>query len=446
VISVSAIHGTYRLRQHVAVAKVWLIRHAQSEANAGGASADPAGIPLTELGRRQAERIAEALDPPALIVTSPFLRARQTAEPTIARFPDTPCERWPVQEFTYLGELHGRSSSGLDRLPHVRAYWERADPHHAVGEAESFAELIGRVRKFLGRVRDTGPVAVFTHGVFIKAVVWTLRTGVTVPDREAMRRFRAFAERFVVPNGSITELRVPASRGCQDAEVAQPRLPHELDFVVSVPVSGTVTENPRFDLYLPADADGPRPAVIIVPGAIPAEYPSRPRRWPAYRGYGRLLANRGAVGVVVDQPYHDFSQVPALAEDLAALVASVRALDEVDADRIAVWAFSGGAMLTDRWLADSPDWLRCLALTYPVWETPPAVRPGRPVVLTRVGKELAERQAVVDRFLADAAAGEVAVTVIDVPDGQHGFDVLDHTERSERAVLDAAGFVVERLS
>jgi 2,3-bisphosphoglycerate-dependent phosphoglycerate mutase len=70
------------------VARAWLIRHGQSETNAGGPSSDPAAVPLTPLGRWQAEQVAAAFaGAPALIVTSPYLRARQTVEPTISRFP-----------------------------------------------------------------------------------------------------------------------------------------------------------------------------------------------------------------------------------------------------------------------------------------------------------------------------------------------------------------------
>lgn len=39
---------------------------------------------------------------PDLIVVSPEPRAKQTAEPFIARFPGVEVETWPIQEFTYL--------------------------------------------------------------------------------------------------------------------------------------------------------------------------------------------------------------------------------------------------------------------------------------------------------------------------------------------------------
>jgi broad specificity phosphatase PhoE len=192
---------------------VWLIRHGQSESNAGAASADPGAAPLTELGREQAERVAGVMpDEPALIVTSPFLRAAQTAAPTIARFPVARREEWPVQEFTYLGHLHHRFTTIEERLPHVTAYWDRADPDLSMGGAESLAELLGRADACLDRLarQPAGPVAVFTHAMFIRAVAWVVLTGVTTVDGAGMRAYRRFADALAVPNGTVTELRFPS--------------------------------------------------------------------------------------------------------------------------------------------------------------------------------------------------------------------------------------------
>src|SRR5262245_709170 len=67
----------------------WLIRHGESESNAGTPSAEPGASPLTARGREQAAGLAATLpEPPTLIVASPYRRAAQTAEPTAARFPD----------------------------------------------------------------------------------------------------------------------------------------------------------------------------------------------------------------------------------------------------------------------------------------------------------------------------------------------------------------------
>jgi len=224
-----------------------------------------------------------------------------------------------------------------------------------------------------------------------------------------------------------------------------PQLPHELEFVVGVPFSGTTEQRDGFDVYLPAGAGGPLPAVVVVPGPAPAAYPFRPRQWPVYQGYSRLVAERGVVGVVVDQPYHGVADAAAQAAELARVVAAVRALDEVDAERVAVWAFSGGALLVGRWLGESPEWLRCLALSYPLVDPADEVRLGRPLVVTRVGRELPERQVTVDGLLERAKGVRAAVQVVDVPDGQHAFDVLDHTEQSRAAVVEAVDLVLAYL-
>jgi hypothetical protein len=222
-------------------------------------------------------------------------------------------------------------------------------------------------------------------------------------------------------------------------------LPHELKFVVDVPATATVTRHDDFDLYRP-QGDGPLPAAVIVPGPAPAAYPIRPRDWPVYVGYGQLMAKRGVLTAILDLPYHNVTQWQEVSPALPGLVESVRGLDEVAADRVGIWAFSGGTLLVGSWFPESPPWLRCLALTYPLLGPPAAqLRPGRPLVLTRVGKEAPEPLAEVDRFLERAATTGTSVDLIDVPNGHHGFDAFDHTEESRRAVLEAvdrvAGYV-----
>ena len=165
--------------------RVWLIRHGQSESNAGLPSTDWRGIPLTELGQRQAARIAGVFaDPPQLIVSSPV-----PAGPADGAADDRPLPRGGLRGMAGPGVLlprgpsTGSATTSHERAPEVRAYWEQADPQHAEPGAESFAGLLGRVTSFLGRLgaQQAGPVAVFTHGIFMRAVAWHLLTGVADP-------------------------------------------------------------------------------------------------------------------------------------------------------------------------------------------------------------------------------------------------------------------------
>ncbi|WP_235834683.1 histidine phosphatase family protein [Actinomadura logoneensis] len=192
--------------------RVWLIRHGESESNAGLPTDGPAAAPLTPSGRRQAERVASAFSAaPSLIVSSPFVRARETAAPTRARFPDVPYEEWPVQEFTFLGALHGPNTTNEQRRPHAEAYWASPDPARVLGgDGETFRALVARARTMLDTLAarpEPGLIAVFTHGLFMRAAMWTLLTGVTDPTAGQMAAFHRFAEVGRTPNGTIVELR-----------------------------------------------------------------------------------------------------------------------------------------------------------------------------------------------------------------------------------------------
>lgn len=176
---------------------VHCVRHGESEANVGASSRDPASIPLTETGRQQAEAIAARIDrAPDRLVCSPFLRARQTAAPTQARFP-APMELWPIQEFTYLAPARCAGTSAVERRDWVQAYWNMADPQLVDGQgAESFNALILRVRHSLAgfeRLHENGCRAViaFGHGQFFQVLRWLIVTKADVVDAEAMRAFRA---------------------------------------------------------------------------------------------------------------------------------------------------------------------------------------------------------------------------------------------------------------
>ena len=184
----------------------WLIRHGESAANAGIATTDPATIPLTSVGRGQAQQVATAFPQrPDLIVVSPYLRTRQTAEPTMRHFPDVPVETWPVQEFTYFAPGRCIDTTAEQRRPLVQAYWDRCDAGHADGEgAESFSVMLDRVRDLQHRLA-THPadcIVVFTHGQVMQALR-LLDMHPAAGDRELMARFLEFDRQSPVQNGQV---------------------------------------------------------------------------------------------------------------------------------------------------------------------------------------------------------------------------------------------------
>jgi 2,3-bisphosphoglycerate-dependent phosphoglycerate mutase len=192
-------------------AEVWLIRHGQSQANAGEATQTPASIQLTELGHQQAKSVAEGvLAPPDWVVVSPFERTLQTAGPTLARFgmAGSSVLTWPIQEFTYLSPLRCRGTTLLDRREWAREYWLRADPAWEDGDgAESFESFMARIHAFHEQLQQQrGFGLVFGHGMFFKAYLIALEHGFEA-DSPAMTRFRQLESNNPIHNGQVIRLR-----------------------------------------------------------------------------------------------------------------------------------------------------------------------------------------------------------------------------------------------
>lgn len=236
--------------------------------------------------------------------------------------------------------------------------------------------------------------------------------------------------------------------------------PYLQPFVLPV-AAPQMRRDDTLDSYWPVDSGSdPRPVIVFVHGGpIPAELRPTPRDWPAFIGYGSLAASRGVAGVMFDHRLYSTSAFPAAAADVATAVERARALPGIDPDRVALWFFSGGGLLAADWLSAPAAWVRCVALTYPVLAPLPGrdvdarFRPAEavrtsgelPILLTRVGRERAEIAATVEAFTQEAERHRTRLTVIDVPEGQHGFDTLDHSEDSRTAVLQAMSWVVEAL-
>jgi probable phosphoglycerate mutase len=198
----------------------WLIRHGESAANAGLPVADFSQIPLTALGHEQAQILAARFheispEPPTRIIQSPYLRARQTAEPLIRRYPQVPVETWPVFEFTYLDPIASAGLNETQRGPLYARYWKHDDPEfREKNGAESFSDFLNRVRDLFARLERLPAgerVAVFCHGYLMQAVRLLLLFPER-PDRSMMSESRILNDTEPIANTEILELRIQGGR------------------------------------------------------------------------------------------------------------------------------------------------------------------------------------------------------------------------------------------
>ncbi len=192
------------------VREVQLVRHGESEANAGRSVSDACSAPLTERGLEQVGRLAVGLSPsPDLVICSDMVRARQTAKVILLHHPEAHAATWPVDEFTPLAKLAYAGTTVAQRAAATRAYWMRSDPWAVAGPgAESFGQLMERAAGTLNRLtsQPTDRVVLVSHRKFLTTLLWIALTGDDRVSRRRMQRYRAFDQALRLPNASLVRL------------------------------------------------------------------------------------------------------------------------------------------------------------------------------------------------------------------------------------------------
>ncbi len=175
-----------------------LVRHGESTGNAEGLLLGRIDSPLTVRGRAQARSLVGAVAGATRLISSPLVRALDTAEALGTGLPVEVDERWIEVDYgKYDGEKLGSIPS------EVWARW-RSDPTYAPPGGESLAAAGARTRAACeelfsdpdGAARGDAAVVVVSHVSPIKAAAcWSLGLG----DEGAWRLYLA--------NASVTTIR-----------------------------------------------------------------------------------------------------------------------------------------------------------------------------------------------------------------------------------------------
>ena len=151
--------------------KVYLLRHGQTEWSVSGKHTGRTDIPLTDRGRVLAEAAGELIrrvrgdDEPALVISSPRARARDTAE--LAGFaPDRLDER--LAEWDY-GRYEGLTTPEIRETDPGWTVWTHASPG-----GETAGEVAARADGVLDEARAAlpgGDVVLVGHGHFSRVLI-----------------------------------------------------------------------------------------------------------------------------------------------------------------------------------------------------------------------------------------------------------------------------------
>ena len=196
--------------------RLWLVRHGQSQGNVARDAAHEAGlheiditvrdvdVPLSELGLRQAEAAGRWFaslpedQRPEIILSSPYLRARQTAEAICAAgaLAGGPArniidERLREREFGVFDRL---TTLGIrDKYPEEAAHRAKLGKfYHRPPGGESWADVILRLRSMLNTINlhhCDRRVLVVAHQVVVLCMRYILEEldepGILAIDRQA---------------------------------------------------------------------------------------------------------------------------------------------------------------------------------------------------------------------------------------------------------------------
>jgi probable phosphoglycerate mutase len=177
---------------------ITLVRHGRTVANAGGLLQGRVDNPLDDVGRSQARAAAAMIGPVDAVITSPLVRASETAAAFVSATGVVTDEQWLELDY---GEWDGRPVADVPADTWSR--W-RKDLSFRPPGGESLDELGARIRGALDGLVAHPPgdhVVVVTHVSPIKAAVaWALGVG----DEVGWRTY--------LDTGSITRLRVDGRR------------------------------------------------------------------------------------------------------------------------------------------------------------------------------------------------------------------------------------------
>ena len=149
-----------------------VVRHGESEGNAEGRFGGHGPTPLTERGRRQAERVAELIAgmEPTAVVSSDLSRALSTAEVIAARTGLTPVLDPGLRE-RCLGIFDGLSFAEVkERYPEEWARLAGRDLAYCPEGGEAIDDMYQRVTAAVDRMVAAhigGRIVVVSHGIAI---------------------------------------------------------------------------------------------------------------------------------------------------------------------------------------------------------------------------------------------------------------------------------------
>jgi hypothetical protein len=215
----------------------------------------------------------------------------------------------------------------------------------------------------------------------------------------------------------------------------------------------------KADIYEPVGASERRPCVIFISGFASINF----REMQAYVDWARLVAVHGMIGVVYEtnSPAFDFDKLNEY------LIANASTL-HIDTNNIGIWSCSGNSPL-GVYKVNASDRFKCHSIYYGLATTfgsryldevkEMSKRMGfavfvereytarTPTLIIRAGKDHLETiQKCLDEFINELLKKNIPLELVNYPEGQHAFDLLDDNDTSREIIVRTINFFEREFS
>ena len=159
--------------------RIYVLRHGQTAMNAKNQIMGRTDIPLSAEGRKQAQEAAEKIAAfskeklPIIIISSPLIRAKQTAQYVADELEETCGEVIKIRYDDHLIEQDYGELEGTDRLSELFAISKTQFALHTGKTGESHMQLAQRVYNFMDMVCDLYKgqnILLVTHGGICRVI------------------------------------------------------------------------------------------------------------------------------------------------------------------------------------------------------------------------------------------------------------------------------------
>ncbi|MCK8503357.1 prolyl oligopeptidase family serine peptidase [Myxococcus fulvus] len=228
----------------------------------------------------------------------------------------------------------------------------------------------------------------------------------------------------------------------------------------------------KLDLYIPdAISQGPVPVVVLAHGMMHPGLTPFVRDLPAFAGQARWVAAHGYAVALVElgspatgaEPAQWYTRVADLQKRLDSALAFVRkqaATEKLDASRVCLMTMSAGGLwgLSPALRKEPPAWLRCAVAWYPLLDAPDVspsplsalkatnAKKVPPLLVLRAGQDAPALNAALEDFVKEARTRGAPLTLLELPEGHHGFELTDDVESARELMRQTALFLEEHLT